>query len=183
MSLIQEALKRKSEEQNRQPAPPSPPPSAPNQPEQPPNTPRLLAVIIIIVLLFILFGAVSWIVLRQPPAAPLPVAPQEQSALLPAKEPDPQGIENEASAPDAKENEGPEQTTETQKEPEAKEIEWPDLRFSGSAAGGSQVLAIINGRMLSLGDQIQGATLLQIAKTEVLVEYRGEKRILKIDNQ
>jgi hypothetical protein len=181
MSLIQEALKRKTEEQKRQPGIPP----APQKPEPPPPPPEPVEkgnavrgkkpVLFVIILLLLLTAAAGYyLVMRRPrPAqAPLPIAPQP--VQIPVAPP--------PAAPQAPPAPAPE--PEPVKKPEPKpEIQWPELRFPGSAAGGSQVLAIINGRMLAVGDRIQDVSVLQIGKTEVLVEYKGEKRILQVDNQ
>jgi hypothetical protein len=198
MSLIQDALKRKTEEQQKPPAsaptvPPAQPPipPAPLKPVREPMSPatkKLFAILVAaVVVIILLIGATVYLYLSEPPApaempvekpaapAPVekempaepvpPVAPIVEAPAVVAPEPSPIPAPALAPTPNAK--------------PTSK---WPDLRFSGSAAGGNQILAIINGRMLSVGDRIQGVEILQIGKNEVLVELNGEKRILRVDD-
>ena len=44
-------------------------------------------------------------------------------------------------------------------------------------------MVFINGKMLGAGREIAGVRIVQIGKTEVLVEYKGERRILRVDDQ
>ena len=60
---------------------------------------------------------------------------------------------------------------------------WPKLELTGFAAGGGQRMVFINGKMLAEGREIEGARIVQIGKAEVLVEYQGERRILRVDDQ
>lgn len=192
MSLIQEALKRKSEEEREKselsksataPTPPKPePPPVPEQQAQPVPAPRRAPVLpIVIILILLIAGGLYFYLNRPAPFTPMetPAVPKAEifSEPEPAAEPEPV-IEEEPAPSAVQEKPSP----AVQKAPEP-ETEWPELTFSGSAAGGTQVLAIINGRMLSIGDKILDAEVLQIGKTEVLVEYQGEKRVLEVDNQ
>jgi hypothetical protein len=179
MSLIQDALKRKTEE--HPPLSLAPQPAAPLKPDAPPpaqKTPPdssakklfiILSLLIALILLLIgagIFISTSRSVVRfdtveiQTAAPPGPPAPAP--SIAPPPVPAPKPVEAPATT---------------------KKTNWPDLSYAGSAVGGSQVLAIINGRMLSVGDRISGAEVLQIGKTEVLVEYKGEKRILRVDDE
>jgi hypothetical protein len=57
---------------------------------------------------------------------------------------------------------------------------WPALTVSGvleSGAGGS---CIINGRVFSEGDMIEGVRIVDITKNRVLAEFQGERRVLTI---
>ncbi|QHI70553.1 hypothetical protein [Tichowtungia aerotolerans] len=189
MSLIQEALKRKSEEEREKselsksaplPTPPKPePPPVPEQPAQPVAPRRAPVLPVVIILILLIAGGLYFYLNRPTPFTPTetPAVPKAEIVLEtePAAEPEPV-IEEEPAPPAVQELPNP----AVQETPET---EWPELTFSGSAAGGSQVLAIINGRMLSIGDKILGAEVLQIGKTEVLVEYQDEKRVLEVDNQ
>ncbi len=58
---------------------------------------------------------------------------------------------------------------------------WPKLELTGFASGGGQRMVFINGKMLPAGREIAGVRIVQIGKTEVLVEYKGERRILRVD--
>ena len=183
MSLIQDALKRKTEEQNPLPdAPPPVQPLASKEPAPPPapeppaekeadnsSTKKLFIILAAaIVLILLAIGSSIYLVLNQPATDETPA--EVEATEQPAKPPAPAAAVAPAPAPKPE----PASTSE---------IKWPELTFSGSAAGGNQILAIINGRMLSIGDQIKGATVLQIGKNEVLVEFEGEKRILGVDDE
>lgn len=196
MSLIQEALKRKTEEEHRlpeqpevpQPAPPAEkppeplPPQVPVSPKPPSNnTPALIAVIIL--LLFIICGG-TYILLQHKKTAAAQSSPEPkpiQVSEAPVT-PDLPPVLEAAPEPAPKPSPEPEPEPPPEEAPEPA-VKWPDLNYSGAAASGNQVLAIINGRMLSIGDKIQEVKVLQIGKTEVLVEFKGEKRILRLDNQ
>ena len=173
MSLIQEALKRKTEEQRH--LPPQAPP-APTPPPEPPPLPKPapastqkkhvpLSTLILLLLMTAMGGYLLMSRLPKPAAAqktePAPVETEPHPTVQPEPEPEP-----EKEVPAAK-----------------PAVNWPELTYSGAAAGGSHVLAIINGRMLSIGDSIQGVTVLKIGKTDVMVEYQGEKRILRAGGQ
>ena len=205
MSLIQDALKRKTEEQNPLPAAPPPvqptasqetaPPPAqpaasketappPAQPSAPKKTPppetvednsssRKLFIIlsVSIILILLIIGSSIYLVMNRPPVGE-PVEeeievvepPVVQAPLTPAVIPDPTPAPKPAA-------------------PKVKKDKWPELTFSGSAVGGNEILAIINGRMLSVGNQLRGVKVLQIGKNEVMVEFEGEKRILRVDDE
>jgi len=182
MSLIQDALKRKTEEQHPLPdaQPPvpqkeTPPPPAPKpmvEMTQPDSSSKKLFVIlsIAIVLILLAIGSSIYIFMDQPKTGEKLVEirvieepalqPEAATTITPAPVPAP------APAPKKK-----------------SKIKWPDLTFSGSAAGGHQILAIINGRMLPVGGRIKGATVLKIGKNEVLIEFEGEKHILHVDDE
>jgi len=185
MSLIQDALKRKTEEQHPQADAPPPMQPTPTKEMTPPpaqkpmmemtlpdsSSKKLFIILsIAIVLILLTIGSSIYIFMSQPktgekwveinvteePAA----QPVAVAKITPAPAPAP------VPAPKKK-----------------SKIKWPDLTFSGSAAGGHQILAIINGRMLAVGGRINGATVLKIGKNEVLIEFEGEKRILHVDDE
>ncbi|MBC8206943.1 MAG: hypothetical protein ISR84_04770 [Kiritimatiellales bacterium] len=210
MSLIQDALKRKTEEQNPLPAAPppeqpaaskeaAPPPTQPAAPKEPatskktppPPAPepipetlqdnsstRKLFIILSasIVLILLIIGSSIYLVINQSATdetlkeIEATEPPVVQAALTPAVAPAP----------------APKPAPEPAPKPAPKKVtkdKWPELTFSGSAVGGNEILAIINGRMLSVGSQLRGVKVLQIGKNEVLVEFEGEKRILRVDDQ
>lgn len=181
MSLIQEALKRKSEEASQREIE-APPPSPPAAPPTPP-APRLQPLFFLGALLVLLLGGAfyqlqrSTLFLTKAPDAPESPTDQPIRSAHPSEAP-PTSM---ASATAESTPDEPERSQPVQPEP-APELTWPELTYSGAAAGGNQVLAIINGRMISAGETIQGARVLQIGKSEVLVEYKGQKRILHVDN-
>ena len=188
MSLIQDALKRKTEEQH--PLPEAPPPQIPAAPPEPPPAAEpaavppakdpaskkwfvILAVAVVLILLAI--GSIMHIVYLREPEATVEVSePPAKIEPVPAPAPVVAPVAPLVAEPVPK---------PAAPAPQEKKIDWPDLSFSGSAVGGNQILAIINGRMLSVGNRIKGVEVLQIGKTEVLVEFQGEKRVLSVDDE
>ncbi len=162
MSLIQDALKRKREEETVVPPPEAPPAPAVTEPK--PIKPAsklklapdklLIFLILLIIVSLISIGIIKFN--RAPAVAPKAI---------------------------------PQQPVETAKAPSAvqKVIEkitgdgWPKLELTGFAAGGRQRMVFINGKMLAEGREIDGTRIIQIGKAEVLVEYQGERRILRVD--
>lgn len=63
-------------------------------------------------------------------------------------------------------------------------LKWPKLRLIGfgSSSDTTGNFAIINGRQVHLGQSIDGKVrLIEIRKHDVLVEFKGESRILTMD--
>lgn len=182
MSLIQDALKRKTEEQHvvppqpvSPPAPPvEPPVPAPVQPgpasDLPPphSSERKLFFILVtaFVLILLVIGISIYFVVNAP--RPVPVIEPIKENELPA-------AIIESITPVATPPVAVKETKQKDK--------WPELNFSGSASAGNQRLAIINGRMLSAGSRIDGVKVLEIGKAQVLVEYKGEKRVLRVGDE
>jgi len=177
MSLIQEALKRKAEEEKAQQlseAAPAAPVSA-RKPESttpdpaPQTAPRkdvwIIALIILIILLLVggafyfLKGATGQAAAPQPE----PVAAQPDVIKTPPALPLPVAEKNPAA--------------------ETKGAKWPELRMTGTATTSGGSLAIINGKMLSAGRTIDGVRIIKVGATEVLVEYQNERRILRVDDE
>ncbi len=59
---------------------------------------------------------------------------------------------------------------------------WPDLKLSGVLKGISQKqgAARINGKMVFIGDEIEGVTLLEIKDNGVILKYGNETKFLKV---
>lgn len=173
MSLIQDALKRKVEEQHTPPpqhtTPPVPPESASELPPPHSSERKLFFILVIVFILILLVIGISvYFVLNAPKPEPVDnpvIEPALPTAILEAIKP----IEP-APAP-------------VPIKSEKIKDKWPNLNFSGSASAGNQRLAIINGRMLSVGNGIQGVTVLEIGKNQVLVEYKGQKRVLSVQDE
>jgi len=180
MSLIQDALKRQSEER-----PGVPPPVIPAEPPAPAagknNRPRLL-VILTVVLIAVLTGLGIYLikpnpknipVVIPPPAPAAPVAPIAAPQPVTPPEPPVQMVETTKVEtvvdPVKKEEPAPE-----------KPIEWPELNLTGIAQSDNQSLAVINGKMLSAGRTMGKVTIREVTPTNVVVEYQGERRILYI---
>ena len=219
MSLIQDALKRKTEEQNplpaapppvqpeasKEPAPPPVQPTAPKEPAPPPAQPaapkkpapppapkptlenvednsstRKLFIIlsVSIVLILLIIGSGIYLVMNRPATD----APTEEEVEVTEELPAVQAPLTPPVVPAPAQKPAPEPAPEPTPK-KVKKDNWPELTFSGSAVGGNEILAIINGRMLSVGNQLRGVKVLQIGKNEVMVEFEGEKRILRVDDE
>ena len=165
MSLIQDALKRKREEEVS--APPQEAPAAPPVIEPKPAgklkpTPDklLIALILLIIVSLISIGIIKF-----------NRAPTTESKA--ASKATPQQPAKTAEVPSVVEKAIDKITGDG----------WPELNLTGFAAGSGQRMVFINGKMLAEGRKIAGARIVQIGKTEVLVEYQGERRILRVDDE
>ncbi len=66
-------------------------------------------------------------------------------------------------------------------EPQKVSIAWPHLKISGAMAIKSgQGQAIINGKYISVGEQIEGVTLVKIKGNQVILQYKGEQRTVNV---
>lgn len=177
MSLIQDALKRKLEEEQFLPPKEKPavapaaapvPTPAPAKAPAPDSTKLLLILVVIIVLLLIGLGV--YLLLRP---ATESVATSRPAPVVVTAQPvveEPEVVEEPAPV--------------IEKEPAPPPgVQWPKLSLTGFASGGTERLVIINGKMLSTGSRIEGVRILQIGNREVAVEYQGEQRMLRVDNQ
>ncbi|AKJ63552.1 hypothetical protein [Kiritimatiella glycovorans] len=206
MSLIQEALKRKSEEgaagegsgEDGSATPPTPPPLPPGGGRSR-KGPR---VALLIVLLLLAAGAGGYLWLR----GRVRNTTEDFSSAIskhvardirqPRAEPDAAGAEPQAPAPAPQKAEPAEETGEDAEagapekdEPpsaidkllsraggESRSGGWPALRVEGFGSGTEGGWAIINGDVLSVGDTVDGVTLRAVEKREIVVEYRSMTR-------
>jgi hypothetical protein len=188
MSLIQDALKRKSEET---PVPDIPSPVVQSEPASPPageKSPKMPQLILLLLLLAALLAALIGyslhlikqkplhlpLVVKKPaPAAPAVPKPVAQAPTVEVPAPIVQVIETAkvATVVDPVKNVEP--------APESKLI-WPELKLTGIASSGSQQLAILNGKTLPSGRKLGEVTIVQVQEQAVVVEYCGERRVLYI---
>ena len=200
MSLIQDALKRQAEEtagmrlpgQPIQPIQPIEPPPPQQQQQKPPEKKKNKAfpivpfILFLVVFLLILLGlgfylikpnpkTVSKVTQKSVPAEPvaLPAAPEPVKVLAAPV----QAIEAivEPVSPLVTEQE-----VAAEPMPKIKKI-WPELKLTGIAQGGDrQRVAILNGKMLSAGRRLGEVAVIQVRDSNIIVEYRGERRTLYI---
>ena len=183
MSLIQDALKRKREENAViPPQETTPPPAAKPEPQLPKDKPKspsdklILFLVLFIVLTLISIGAMKFF--RSPSEA-------TTSTINVKSTVDPSEAE---STVDVKSTVDPSEGTVKAPAPIAKvikkirNVKWPKLELTGFVASGGQRRVFINGKMLAEGREVEGARIVQIGKTEVLVEYQGERHILRVDD-
>jgi hypothetical protein len=197
MSLIQDALKRKSEEPGE-----SRPPEIPGEPsldqpaEEIPPRPlfSILSIVLISVLLIILSGLGIYLIIPKHQASvqqPAPVAAIEPAAVIAPAPPEPVAVPA-APAPviappveSAKvEPAKADPVAEPVKNDEpalAAQIVWPELKLTGIAQSGNQSIAILNGKMLITGRKLGEVLVKEVHETDVIVEYLGECRVLYIN--
>jgi hypothetical protein len=195
MSLIQDALKRKSEEPGE-----SRPPEIPGEPsldqpaEEIPPRPlfSILSIVLISVLLIILSGLGIYLIIPKHQASvqqPAPVAAIEPTPVI--APPEPVAVPS-APAPviappveSAKvEPAKAEPVAEPVKNDEpapAAQIVWPELKLTGIAQSDNQSIAILNGKMLVTGRKLGEVLVKEVHETDVIVEYLGERRVLYIN--
>lgn len=184
MSLIQDALKRKQEELPKEAAPPAQEPRP--VPEREPKAPQpiliMLIVLLIIALLVALGGlAFSLIYSTQKPLAAETQEPVAAVEAVPQNVPaEPVGTEPPAVQPPEA---PPAETAEVANETPAPAVgpQWPELKLDGIAQAGSRRLAILNGKMVPTGRDLGEISVLEVTDSSVTVEYRGERRILYIN--
>lgn len=190
MSLIQDALKRKSEEKaaasTSEPVYGGAPSGAFIETET--KNPRPLLIVLIILLIALVLAALSGLafyLIRMPAPAPQaekapvtensPAVASEDTAALPASP----AVDVPESLPPPRPPVADAPVTGIP----APEIRtpWPELKLTGIASSGSQRIAIINGKMLTTGRTIGDAVVREIHETRAVVEFHGERRILHVD--
>lgn len=67
-------------------------------------------------------------------------------------------------------------------DPKRKSVAWPKITVNGILAGGRQGggAAILNNRMVSANETVEGAKVVEVQARGVLMEYKGETRLLLI---
>lgn len=175
MSLIQDALKRKSEEAEviRPPQPAVPEPGK--------NGPGLPAIILAVfiaaaittALIVLTFYPINMGLFKKAAAKSSPVAPAVPEPVAVPKAPV-QVIEASTVEIIA----GP-----VKKEEPAQDVKpvWPELKLTGIAQRDSQSFAILNGKMLSAGRKLGEVTVIEVNERSITVECHGERRTLYID--
>jgi hypothetical protein len=192
MSLIQDALKRKSEETGDSRPPEIPVEPSLDQPaEEIPPRPlfSILSIVLISVLLIILSGLGIYLIIpkhQAPVQQPAPVAAIEPAAVMAPAPLEPVAVPAAPApviAPPAEPAKA-EPVAEPVKNDEpapAAQIVWPELKLTGIAQNGSQSIAILNGKMLIAGRKLGEVLVKEVHETDVIVEYLGERRVLYIN--
>lgn len=62
----------------------------------------------------------------------------------------------------------------------AKYVRLPNLTLDGIVEGRGEPMAIINARIVKVGDNLQGASVVRINKESVLLVYEGQEFLLRI---
>jgi hypothetical protein len=179
MSLIQDALKRKSEET----AVITPPVPAMDEPaERSPSgktPPPVLTVLIILLtagLIAALVGLSLYLLRPQPAAQP---APKATFSEPPAPAPPPVSEPVEAVRP--KPENTPVEPPEKKSPPPEIKADWPELTLTGIGQAEGQNLAILNGKMITAGRSLGEVSVVEVGDENIVLEYRGERRVLYIN--
>jgi hypothetical protein len=178
MSLIQDALKRKLEEAGENPTalPPQETAAAPANEKRPQPLLIILILLLLAGLITLLIGLSLYLIKpKQPATAPAVLSPAPVAAApvvvipAPAAPKEPAAVEAVV-----------EPVVEAAPTPEAKP-EWPELKLAGIAKMENQSLAILNGKMISAGRTLGEILVVEVNEKDIVVEYRGERRVLYIN--
>lgn len=179
MSLIQDALKRKSEEPVAVPLP-AETSAIPVEPPPEKKNPQTLVIILIILLTAGLIVALIGLSLYLIKPKSKPVATRTiinvsaQKPVVPPEEPAPATVVEPAVV------KAPEPVPPPEPVRDVKPV-WPELRLTGIAQAGEQSLAVLNGKMLTVGRKLGDVTLVEVNDGSIVVEYGGERRTLYIN--
>ncbi len=64
--------------------------------------------------------------------------------------------------------------------PSAEHVVWPEVFITGIVGSGQKGAIFINGRVVSVNESIQDVHVLAIQRQGALLEYKGEKRFVKV---
>lgn len=203
MSLIQDALKRKSEEpvEIQPPEMPVEPPDLPIGEKNPRPLFSILSIVLISVLLIILSGLGLYLIIPKhhaptqqpahvavtkpvaPAVAPEPVAVLATPApvIAPPAEPTKVELVVEPAKAEAAKAEPVVEPVKNEEPAPVVQIVWPELKLTGIAQSGNQSIAILNGKMLVAGRKLGEVLVKEVHETDVIVEYLGERRVLYIN--
>lgn len=111
------------------------------------------------------------VVTPQPAATPQPAVAPQAVAMPQPPEPATKAAKTEPVAEPVKKDAAP---------PIPKE-QWPALNLTGIGQSSSHKIAFINDKILSVGRSLGDVVIMEISETTVVVEYRGERRTLHIN--
>lgn len=185
MSLIQDALKRKQEELPKEAPPPIQEPlPVPERKTRAPQPIFIILIVLLIIALLVALGGLAFSLIystqkplvaeTQEPVTAVEAVPQEVPAEPAVTEPPATAFPEPQTTEDA-----PEAATKSPAPDEGPQ--WPELKLDGIAQTGSRRLAILNGKMIPAGRNLGEISVLEVTALSVTVEYRGERRILYIN--
>ena len=207
MSLIQDALKRKAEEQpavrpTMSPIPP--PPATPTvksivtatvspvaeitEPAADKKSIQPLFIILSFVMIVVLTALGIYLIKPKSkpvppvtqvpaPATPAPVAP---AVLQTAAVTEPPAVAVETAKVETVKVEAVIEPVKKEEPAPVIPVVWPELKLTGIAQSDSQSIAVINGKMLSAGRTLGTVTVKEVNENSVVVECQGARRILYI---
>lgn len=168
MSLIQEALRRKSEEAKAAPTVRPETPAA----EKKNNKPLIgLLILLLIISVLAILSGVAVRLLKVPVLEPV-IETIPAPAVSPNPMPTVTPVIEQVSESEPVVNKPP--------VPPPEDV-WPELRLTGVASSGNRTIAIINGKMLSAGNTLGAVTIVRVDNNQVIVEYHGKRRVLHVD--
>jgi hypothetical protein len=197
MSLIQDALKRKSEETGDSRPPEIPVEILELPTEGKKNKLRMILPLILLLTAFLAAPLGFSIYLTKPkqhvpapaivkndvsiaPVSIVPITTPEPVAVPAAPAPvivppsEPAKVEPAKTEPVA-------EPVKNEEPAPAAQIVWPELKLTGIAQSGNQSIAILNGKMLITGRKLGEVLVKEVHETDVIVEYLGERRVLYIN--
>ena len=112
---------------------------------------------------------------RPPRVTPRPAEPPAGEPAAPAAAPSPVASAEEPARPT--QTDRPEATAAAPARPP---VNWPRLSLEGVVGQGRMGAAKINGKIIGVGESIEGAVLVSLDKKGVTLECRGERQFLKL---
>ena len=67
--------------------------------------------------------------------------------------------------------------------PPPKPVVWPSLKITGVLERGERGAALINGRVIAVGEEIQGVKVIAVGKNGVTLEYEGARKTVRTGEQ
>jgi len=62
-------------------------------------------------------------------------------------------------------------------------VKWPHLKITGIGSGSGEGIAFINGKMIRVGGMIDDVRIVEIRETELVAEYKGDRRTLRVGDE
>jgi hypothetical protein len=184
MSLIQDALKRKTEESVPNQPPAAPADQTPSETPVPVKSPKPYQAVLLILLVTLLLAVpIGYsLYLMKPKPRPVPATVAEKTVSAPeAPAPEPEAMPVPPPAPHVQITKPPVEPAPEETTAQETKLTWPELKLTGIASSGNQRIAILNGKMLCVGRQAGEVIVREVRETEVVVELHGEQRILHVD--
>ncbi len=107
------------------------------------------------------------------PDEPPVVSRDEQPGLVPPDR------AKRAETDPAMAEDAPARADEARPEETPDQRDWPRMKLNGIVGSGTQGSCLINGRIVNVGDTVQGVTIVAIHGDRVQLEYEGERRLVR----
>ncbi|NQT92193.1 MAG: hypothetical protein HQ559_05480 [Lentisphaerae bacterium] len=113
---------------------------------------------------------------EQPTPAGVQPADPLQSTLPPVEPPSSTDTPSQPLATPDEPASPPEESSAPARPP----VNWPKLALEGVVGKGQMGAAKVNGRIVGVGESIEGAVLISLDKKGVMLEFEGERQFLKL---